>query len=258
MEAFWSLKLTDRIIMLSVVCILILILFKFALNDILGKVLTKFNKIKIKDVEFAQEEVHEAATQHSVITNKSSIEEKTESHIVCPRVSDILLLLEIQESMVAKKYEIASESTILKEQTIQAEISINGFITNILSELAFKLSSERYQEVSKDIELMKYRLMQNLVLVFRENHLAHMDEGPFLAHLKNRSQATTNTALLGLPRDHEFYSQYRVSDVMVLVVQTITRAREISIERRDKAHKLDEQYKSDKRKILEGTYNASI
>lgn len=49
MGAFWSLKITDRIIMLSVACILIIILFKFALTDILGKVLTKFNGWSVEE-----------------------------------------------------------------------------------------------------------------------------------------------------------------------------------------------------------------
>jgi len=126
-----------------------------------------------------------------------------------------------------------------------------------MSDLAMDDSLD-YEEIVKDVELFQFRLLSRLVLVFRENHLAEMDEGTYLSHLKNRAQSSANLAILGLRKTHPFFSVCSHTDVLVLVTQIIDRARAISKERKKKASEMEEEFEQKKSAILEGRLESTV
>ncbi len=232
MEQFLTLPLADRILMLLISSGL-LILLPFALIKIIKNGFGNLKKLRVGNVELNTES------------------EQTQTHLQCTRVNDVLHLLELQDEMIEQYHEIASTHSILSNQSIKSEMIIDGFTTNLLAQLC---EHEKYEEIARDFELTKFRLIQKLVLIYRENHLAEMSEGEFLAHLRIRAQTTANMALLHIRSDHPFYTVSNYNAVFELVVSCIMEAKEIAIKRKEQGKKIKAEFDEKKKQILGGGY----
>ena len=81
-----------------------------------------------------------------------------------------------------------------------------------------------------------------------------MTNAQFLQHLRSRSQQTTNMSILHLRKGHPFYEFSNANDLMVLVVQIIEEARNISKLREAEAKEIDKEFDEICVSILGGTY----
>lgn len=238
-EQFFKLPILDRILTSTIFLIVSGVILKFIIIQPMIALFTKRKmKLKVGSVELNNQE-------------EKKIEQEPNIHANCAKVADMFLLLRLKEEALERRYDVGSNSSILSAQITFAEIQIDNYATNIMSQLA---EHDDYENLCRDIELMKFRLIQKLVLIFRENHLSSMTDSQFFQHLRNRSQQCTNMSIVHLRKGHPFYQFSNANDVMVLVVQIIEEARNISKAREEEAKQIDKEFDEVCISVLNGTY----
>ena len=158
-EQFFKLPILDRILTSTIFLIVSGVILKFIIIKPMIALFTKRKmKFKVGSVELNNQDEVKATKQI-----------EPDVHANCAKVADMFLLLRLKEEALERRYDVGSKSAILSAQITYAEIQIDNYATNIMAQLAEK---DDCDELCRDIELMKFRLIQKLVLIFRENHLS--------------------------------------------------------------------------------------
>lgn len=189
------------------------------------------------------------------IDDEQATEENPDDILDDPR---IFLLYEMIHHHLRKINDLMSPSAILSAQMIAASNEINIYTTAALSQLATR---DDFDDISRDVELFRFRLIDFVVLIYRENHLCEMDEGQFLSHLRIRSQTATNMSIIHMMRSgavHPFLEIKNTNDIMTVVVQILITGRDIAFERNRQAAEAEAEHDRKIKAILRGDYKAIL
>jgi hypothetical protein len=236
MGDFFTLPLIDRLIMMS-----------YSLGVIVFLMILVLRALKRRSI---------TAGSVKISSDLQDTEEHVAEELSSADDPKILILYNMQHVHLKHMNELTSPSAVLSDQIINATNEINIYTTVAMGELA---NREDFEDISKDIELFRYKLLDLLILVYRENHLCEMDEGQFLRHLRIRSQTAVSMSTIHMMSRgiiHPFIENKSINDIMTLIIQIIITGRNIALARNKQAAEAEAEYDKRVKSILRGDYAA--